>query len=58
MRAIEVNRVEPAYDERAFAFEEAPEALRYLASGAHFAKVCVRVAREAGGNRAEGGKRR
>lgn len=43
MRAIEANRIVPAVDERVFAFEAAPEALRYLASGAHFGKICIAV---------------
>ena len=41
-RAIAVNRIHPVID-RTFAFEEAPAALDYLASGEHFGKVCIRV---------------
>ena len=44
MRVIAANRIEPVVDERVFAFEEAPAALRHLAAGAHFGKVCVQVA--------------
>ncbi len=41
-RAIEAHRLQPVVD-RVFGFAEAPEALRYLESGAHFGKVCIRV---------------
>jgi len=41
-RAIEAARLRPVID-RTFAFDEADEAFRYLGSGAHFGKVCVRV---------------
>jgi NADPH:quinone reductase-like Zn-dependent oxidoreductase len=44
LRAIAANRIEPAVDSRVFAFEEAPDAFRHLASGTHFGKVCVSVA--------------
>ncbi len=40
--AIEAQRIEPVVD-RVFSFEDAPAALRYLESGAHFGKVVVRV---------------
>lgn len=40
--AIESARLRPVID-RTFAFDEAHDALRYLAAGAHFGKVCVRV---------------
>ncbi len=39
--AIAVNRLEPVVD-RVFSFDQAPEAYRYLSSGAHFGKVVVR----------------
>lgn len=39
-RAIEVNQLRPVID-RVFPFEEAPAALAYLESGAHFGKVVV-----------------
>lgn len=42
-RAIEIAGFHPAVD-RTFAFEEAVDALRYLESGAHFGKVCIRIA--------------
>jgi NADPH:quinone reductase-like Zn-dependent oxidoreductase len=42
-RALAEHRLEPVVD-RVFAFEEAPAAFSYLASGAHFGKVVVRVA--------------
>jgi NADPH:quinone reductase-like Zn-dependent oxidoreductase len=43
-RAIEVNQLRPVVD-RVFPFEEAPAALAYLESGAHFGKVVVGVAK-------------
>lgn len=42
-RAIALSGLRPVVD-RVFLFEQAVEALRYLESGAHFGKVCVRVA--------------
>lgn len=39
-RAIVLNKLKPVID-RIFAFEEAPAAFEYLASGAHFGKVCL-----------------
>jgi NADPH:quinone reductase-like Zn-dependent oxidoreductase len=41
-RAIAKQRVRPVVD-RVFGFAEAVEAFRYLESGAHFGKVCIRV---------------
>jgi NADPH:quinone reductase-like Zn-dependent oxidoreductase len=41
-RAMTVNNVHPVVD-RVFPFEQAREAYRYLESGAHFGKVCVRA---------------
>ena len=41
-RAIALARLRPVID-RVFEFGELQEALGYLASGAHFGKVCVRV---------------
>ncbi len=41
-RAISVNQMRPVID-RVFQFDEAPEALEYLASGKHFGKVCISV---------------
>jgi NADPH:quinone reductase-like Zn-dependent oxidoreductase len=40
-RAIAASGLRPVVD-RVFPFEEAREALRYLESGAHFGKVCIR----------------
>ncbi len=40
-RAIAQNHLEPIVD-RVFPFEEARQALEYLASGQHFAKICLR----------------
>jgi NADPH:quinone reductase-like Zn-dependent oxidoreductase len=40
MRAIEQHRLQPVVD-RVFAFDELRAALDYLASGAHFGKVCL-----------------
>ncbi len=42
-RAITLHRVHPVVD-RVFPFEEARQALRYMESGAHFGKICVRIA--------------
>ena len=41
-RAIESAGLRPVID-RTFAFDQACDAFRYLGSGAHFGKVCVRV---------------
>ena len=41
-RAIALHRLRPVVD-RVFGFEEIGDALRYLESGAHFGKVCLRV---------------
>ncbi len=41
-RAIEAHGLRPVVD-RVFPFHEAREAFTYLASGAHFGKVCLRV---------------
>jgi NADPH:quinone reductase-like Zn-dependent oxidoreductase len=40
LRAMEANEMRPVIDRR-FPFEQAPEAYRYLESGAHFGKVCI-----------------
>ena len=42
-RAISVAGFRPVVD-RTFGFDEAVEAMRYLESGAHFGKVCIRIA--------------
>jgi NADPH:quinone reductase-like Zn-dependent oxidoreductase len=42
VRALEVTRIEPIID-RTFGFGEVKDAYAYLASGAHFGKVVVRV---------------
>jgi NADPH:quinone reductase-like Zn-dependent oxidoreductase len=39
-RAIAQHRLRPVVD-RVFPFEELPQALTYLASGAHFGKICI-----------------
>ncbi|HEX8398548.1 MAG TPA: NAD(P)-dependent alcohol dehydrogenase [Pyrinomonadaceae bacterium] len=44
-RAIETNRIKPVID-RTFAFEETPDALRYMESGAHFGKIVIKVSSE------------
>jgi NADPH:quinone reductase-like Zn-dependent oxidoreductase len=41
-RAISLYQLRPVVD-RVFPFAEACEALRYLESGAHFGKVCIRL---------------
>lgn len=41
-RAIAMHHSRPVVD-RVFPFEEAREAMRYMASGKHFGKVCIRV---------------
>lgn len=40
-RAITQHKLSPVVD-RIFPFEELPQALSYLASGAHFGKICIR----------------
>jgi NADPH:quinone reductase-like Zn-dependent oxidoreductase len=40
-RAIALHQLRPVVD-RVFPFAEAREALRYLESGSHFGKVCIR----------------
>lgn len=40
-RGIEANKVKPVID-RTFAFDEARQAIEYLASGAHFGKIVIR----------------
>ena len=44
LRAVEQHRLQPMLD-RVFAFDELRAALDYLASGAHFGKICLRIAR-------------
>jgi NADPH:quinone reductase-like Zn-dependent oxidoreductase len=41
-RAIEISQLHPVID-RVFDFDQAPEALKYLESGAHFGKVVIRT---------------
>ena len=41
-RAIAIHHLRPVVD-RVFAFDRIRDALRYLESGAHFGKVCLRV---------------
>lgn len=41
-RAIAVHHLHPVVD-RIFPFDEAREALRYLESGTHFGKICIRI---------------
>lgn len=43
LRAVEQHRLQPVVD-RAFAFDELRAALDYLASSAHFGKICLRIA--------------
>jgi NADPH:quinone reductase-like Zn-dependent oxidoreductase len=43
IRAVAGHRLKPVVD-RVFGFAEAAEAFRHLESGAHFGKVCIRVA--------------
>jgi NADPH:quinone reductase-like Zn-dependent oxidoreductase len=42
-RAITLHEMRPVID-RVFPFEELPAALRHMESGAHFGKICVKVA--------------
>lgn len=39
-KAIALHKLRPVVD-RVFSFNEAPEALRYMESGAHFGKICI-----------------
>jgi NADPH:quinone reductase-like Zn-dependent oxidoreductase len=41
-RAISAHRLHPVID-RIFPFDEVREALRYMESGAHFGKICIRI---------------
>ena len=41
-RALEANRIRPVVD-CVYPFNEAPEAIKYLASGQHLGKVCIQV---------------
>jgi NADPH:quinone reductase-like Zn-dependent oxidoreductase len=41
-KAIEWSRLKPVID-RMFGFNEAPDALKYMESGAHFGKIVVRL---------------
>src|ERR1700739_58696 len=41
-RAVEVNAIKPVID-KVFAFADAREAYRHMASGAHFGKIVIRV---------------
>jgi NADPH:quinone reductase-like Zn-dependent oxidoreductase len=41
-RAISLTGLRPVVD-RVFRFEEALDAMRYMETGAHFGKVCIRV---------------
>jgi NADPH:quinone reductase-like Zn-dependent oxidoreductase len=41
-RAITLHQLRPVVD-RVFEFDQAPEALKYLESGAHFGKVVIRI---------------
>jgi len=43
LRAIAQHRLQPVVD-KVFAFDELRAALDYLASGAHFGKICLRIA--------------
>jgi len=40
-RAIDLDKLRPVVD-RIFPFEDAPDAFRYMLSGSHFGKVCIR----------------
>ncbi len=42
VKFLETHRIEPVIDRR-FAFEELPEALRYMQTGSHFGKIVVEV---------------
>ena len=42
-RAVSLHQLHPVID-RIFPFEDAREALRYMENGAHFGKICIRVA--------------
>ena len=41
-RAVSLHKLKPVID-RVFQFEEAREALKYMATGAHFGKICISV---------------
>ena len=41
-RALTLHKLRPVVD-RVFAFQEIRDALRYMESGAHFGKICIRI---------------
>ncbi len=41
VRAIERHRLRPAIDEKRYAFDEVADAIRAIAAGRHFGKICV-----------------
>ena len=43
-RAIEVNKIHPVVDEKAFGFKEVKEAFQYLDDQKHFGKVVIKIA--------------
>ncbi|MGL5924254.1 zinc-dependent alcohol dehydrogenase family protein, partial [Chroococcidiopsis sp.] len=40
-RVVALHKLKPVVD-RVFSFEEVPEAFKYMESGAHFGKICIR----------------
>lgn len=41
VRAIERHRLQPVVDEKRYAFEEVADAIRAIADGRHFGKICI-----------------
>ncbi|HEX7968720.1 MAG TPA: NAD(P)-dependent alcohol dehydrogenase [Stellaceae bacterium] len=41
VRAIERHRLKPAIDEKRYAFDEVGDAIRAIAAGRHFGKICI-----------------
>jgi NADPH:quinone reductase-like Zn-dependent oxidoreductase len=42
MKAVDVNKLKPVID-KAFDFDAAPEAFRYLKSAQHFGKIVIKI---------------
>ncbi len=45
MRAIEIHRLEPAFDVAAHTMEDAPRVIASIAEGSHFGKICMEFGR-------------
>jgi NADPH:quinone reductase-like Zn-dependent oxidoreductase len=41
IRAIELHRTKPAIDDKRYAFDQVADAIRAIAAGQHFGKICI-----------------